>query len=330
MKHRLIYSLLCTVVLGAVTATVRANPIKVLHVSEVMKDEVQKLIKGVGAGDLFDVTQISLHDEYNWIPPEDLEAYDVVVLGLSDCFDVVRSLDELYWFVHDGGGVVFTHDSAAHISPPAVKSMIGVGGWIDPDNWVWGNSAEIVQDHDLLNALFEIGHVGESVDIQQTHPVFTLNSGDEILKLVGYDGREDWYLSVKEFGAGRIVLSQIGHSVYQCEGQPGEEAPAPFEETLFVNCLYWAGTDTPLERCNDLIAQVLELDLPKGTENGLMAKLQNVARKLNEQNDRTAVNVLGAFINAVVAQSGKKIAQEDAEALILAAQDILVLLVLSE
>ena len=72
MKHTLVNTLLCTLVLGAATAPVGANPIKVLHVSEVMKDEVQKLIKGVGAGDLFDVTQISLHEEYNWVPPEDL------------------------------------------------------------------------------------------------------------------------------------------------------------------------------------------------------------------------------------------------------------------
>ena len=201
--------------------------------------------------------------------------------------------------------------------------MIGVGGWIDPDTWVWGNSAEIVQDHDVLHEPFDIGQVGETVDVQQTHAVFTLNSGDEILKLLGPDGSEDWYPSVKEYGAGRIVLSQIGHSVYQCEGQSGEEAPAPREEALFVNCLYWAGTDTPIERCADLMTLVLELDLPKGIENSLIVKLENVVKKLENNNTKAAANSLNAFINAVEAQSSKMVALEDAEALIGAAQDVI-------
>ena len=46
-------------------------------------------------------------------------------------------------------------------------------------------------------------------------------------------------------------------------------------------------------------------------------------RSDNENNDKAAINSLQAFINAVEAQSGKKISQEDADNLIAAAQQII-------
>jgi hypothetical protein len=273
------------------------------------------------------VTQVSYWDEYHNGPPENLAEYDVIVFGLSDCLDVVRDLDELLWFVDGGGGVVFTHDSAANINPLAVRDMVGMGDWIDPDDWVWGNSAEIVQDHVLLHYPFEIGNLGESLEIQRTHTVVTLESGDKILKLPGPDDSSNWYLSAKGFGAGRIVVSQIGHSVYQCyvnpeeEPEPGEP-PVLREQQLFVNCLYWVGRDQ-IELCVDLISQVEELGLPKGAENSLVSKLENAIDSLGKGQTKAALNKLEAFINEVEAQRGKKIPQSDADALIAAAQYII-------
>ena len=46
----------------------------------------------------------------------------------------------------------------------------------------------------------------------------------------------------------------------------------------------------------------------------------------NENNDIAAINTLGAFINAVEAQRGKKIPEAEADALIAAAQEIIELL----
>jgi len=75
-----------------------------------------------------------------------------------------------------------------------------------------------------------------------------------------------------------------------------------------------------------LESQVVDLNLQQGIENSLDAKLETVQLALddlNANNDVAAINSLRAFINAVVAQRGKKIPEEDADALIAAAQAII-------
>jgi hypothetical protein len=80
----------------------------------------------------------------------------------------------------------------------------------------------------------------------------------------------------------------------------------------------------------DLLAQdVTYLKLQHGIENSLLAKLDAAIQKLdddNDNNDLAAINSLQAFINAVEAQSGKKISEEDVDDLIAAAQQIIDLL----
>ena len=74
---------------------------------------------------------------------------------------------------------------------------------------------------------------------------------------------------------------------------------------------------------------VAGLKLPQGIEIALNAKLataQKVLEDGNRKNDIAAANTLQAFIHCVRAQRGKKIAREDADALIAAAQEILDLL----
>ena len=73
----------------------------------------------------------------------------------------------------------------------------------------------------------------------------------------------------------------------------------------------------------DIIQEVETLDLPKGIENSLVAKL-NAALKAFENGDYgAAINILNAFINQVTAQSGKKILPEDAEQLIGSAEALI-------
>ncbi len=55
--------------------------------------------------------------------------------------------------------------------------------------------------------------------------------------------------------------------------------------------------------------------------------VQNALDDVNENNDVAAINALEAFINAVEAQSGKKLDPGDAADLIAAAQGIIDLLV---
>ncbi len=87
--------------------------------------------------------------------------------------------------------------------------------------------------------------------------------------------------------------------------------------------------DDPVVLLGELAVDVYELNLQNGIENSLDAKLDSALNALddaNENNDVAAINSLGAFINAVEAQSGNKIPVEDADILIAAAQDIIDLL----
>jgi parallel beta-helix repeat protein/predicted outer membrane repeat protein len=86
---------------------------------------------------------------------------------------------------------------------------------------------------------------------------------------------------------------------------------------------------TPAELVAELLEGVGGLELPSGITNSLEAKLSAALRALedeNEDNDLAAINTLGAFINAVEAQRGKKIPEAEADALIAAAQEIIELL----
>ena len=81
---------------------------------------------------------------------------------------------------------------------------------------------------------------------------------------------------------------------------------------------------------NDLmIQQVNELDLNYGNKNSLLVKLYSAMKILQDDdadNDPRAINSLQAFINAVNAQRGNKIAEADADELIDIAQQIIDLL----
>jgi hypothetical protein len=85
-------------------------------------------------------------------------------------------------------------------------------------------------------------------------------------------------------------------------------------------------SETPEEMLGHLMDDLSGLDLPKGTKNSLMSKLDSAMKALsdsNGNNDVAACNSLGAFVNAVNAQNGKKIDEADAEALVAAAEAIM-------
>jgi hypothetical protein len=66
----------------------------------------------------------------------------------------------------------------------------------------------------------------------------------------------------------------------------------------------------------DLIASVEALDLPHGIENSLLKKLTGAQKNLDAGHLHGACGKLGAFVNQVRAQSGKKIDADDADELI--------------
>ena len=70
------------------------------------------------------------------------------------------------------------------------------------------------------------------------------------------------------------------------------------------------------EQINDLITLAQGLGLPSGTANSLIVKLQGAASALDRGNMETACGNLGAFLNEVNAQTGKKITADQAAQMI--------------
>ena len=127
-----------------------------------------------------------------------------------------------------------------------------------------------------------------------------------------------WYNDVNEliatgaepnvvFGVGEYKVTLIVHD--------------GIEDSLPDSCVI-----TVVDPFEALAADIAELVQHRGTANSLTGKLDAARKKLedgNEKNDKAAVNSLKAFINTVNAQRGKKISEDNADALIAAAQQII-------
>ena len=80
---------------------------------------------------------------------------------------------------------------------------------------------------------------------------------------------------------------------------------------------------TPIVLIGELIQYIQGLGIHIGTENSLTAKLDNAVKSLEKGQTSAAINQVGAFINEVEAQSGKKITIEQAQVMIGRAQVII-------
>lgn len=93
---------------------------------------------------------------------------------------------------------------------------------------------------------------------------------------------------------------------------------------LVLAGMAFAGAGSPAEELTqELIGAVEDLNLSRGMENSLISKLEAVIKSLDRGRNNAAVNQLGAFINQVEAQSGKKLSDEEADGLIEAAQEVI-------
>jgi hypothetical protein len=97
--------------------------------------------------------------------------------------------------------------------------------------------------------------------------------------------------------------------------------------------LWWEMLE-PTELLGMLADDVVGLVGHGGLANSLIAKIDSAIEKLddsfdyaqdrgNEKNDKAAINSLRAFINAVQAQRGKKISEDDADYLIGCAEQVI-------
>ncbi|MCB0163836.1 MAG: hypothetical protein KDI79_06405 [Anaerolineae bacterium] len=81
--------------------------------------------------------------------------------------------------------------------------------------------------------------------------------------------------------------------------------------------------DDCLNGLADLSEIITSLDLPHGTENSLLTKVDNAQAALNRGDTADAQEKLLSFIDAVMAQRGKKIDESDADTLVEFTQNIL-------
>jgi acyl-CoA reductase-like NAD-dependent aldehyde dehydrogenase len=116
-----------------------------------------------------------------------------------------------------------------------------------------------------------------------------------------------------------------------CEPASGSTFPIG---TTFVSCTATDATGNgtsasfpvivqgAAEQASDLLAAVQSFNLQEGIANSLVAKLQNALDAISAGNEMAGCNQLGAFINEVQAQAGKKVTVEQANQLIAAANQI--------
>ncbi len=103
----------------------------------------------------------------------------------------------------------------------------------------------------------------------------------------------------------------------------GTETPSSMETGT-------AGVSASTEGVDQLIAMVNDYvtsgEITGNAENGLLAKLETINQKVMDGQNDPAANEMGAFVNEVQAQQGKKISDAAATALIAKAEEITVVL----
>ena len=238
----------------------------------------------------------------------------------------------------------------------------GNGGFVDRYYWDFGDGTDpadasepgythTYDDDGDYTVRLRVRDDGPSYSVEAILPIIVANASPEVTLLPPSDfilpgvpttfeglfsdlGRADTHTGLWEFGddeSGPGTLAEESGSgairathtyrdpglysvravVTDSDGDSGEDA---------LNAIVLSQDDAA-----DHIADRVESlpDLPKGLRNSLTSKLAAASDAFARGRAETAVNQLGAFINALEAQSGKKISQEDADALIALAQQLI-------
>jgi len=130
------------------------------------------------------------------------------------------------------------------------------------------------------------------------------SSGNSLITWQGDDGN-DWEIYF-------VSVESPDQGDSDGDGIPDEEDACPSENPEGLD----ANLDGCTDRICDLAGVVQSLGLHHGIENSLVQKATNACKKFNDGNLIAATNMVNAFINAVEAQRGKKISEEDADMLI--------------
>jgi PKD repeat protein len=228
--------------------------------------------------------------------------------------------------------------SEASFGPPG--AIAGADGSVDgshvyADNGVY--TVEVcVTDDDLATTCDTL-----AVTVANAAPVVDAGSDTTIVQGQAFDlgasfadaGVSDVHTAVVDWGDGS---SEAG-TVAQGSGDGTVSASRVYSEAgvfvvevcvtdndLGVGCdVLTLEVISPEEGAASAIFYLASLDLPSGTMNSLSIKLDNVLEAFEAGDYKEGINLLGAFTNAVEAQSGKKIATEDAAFLIAMADQII-------
>jgi parallel beta-helix repeat protein len=176
------------------------------------------------------------------------------------------------------------------------------------DNYWYGIILSSASNNQIYNNSFISNDVQVCVQSQSYDNVFNLDAS------VGGNYWSDWTVP-DEDDDGFVDFPYI--NLQPCPISVGMEDNLP-----------WSIRDgwRPEVMTTQLVNEVIELNLQQGITNSLDAKLNAVKKALedfNENNDGSAVNALSAFISAVEIQSGSKIPETEADALINKAQRII-------
>ncbi len=144
---------------------------------------------------------------------------------------------------------------------------------------------------------------------------------------------------IKVQASGPISVSIGAATATDAVGVESITSDAPAAFPVGVTIVTWTATDAsgnagtatqtitillPEEAVEELISVIVdEMNLPAGTENSLISKLESAIKSFEKGKDKTATNQLNAFINQVRALRGKEISEEDAEKLIEYATNII-------
>jgi hypothetical protein len=197
----------------------------------------------------------------------------------------------------------------------------------------------------LYSSYFEIGTIG---NCYATGEVLGGNNYQNIGGFAGYTNNIEHingFWNIETSG----LIDGVGNMSPDPEGVIGKATAEMMTQTTFTDAgwdfstpvwtideglnyprLWWEMSIEPVDLVTELSESIDAMSLQKGVTNSLQSKLDTALRLLedgNENNNVASVNILQAFINAVEAQRGRKIPQIDADALIAAAQEILVMLI---
>lgn len=149
---------------------------------------------------------------------------------------------------------------------------------------------------------------------------------DEFLCKYESTGSQSWCFQYGTAGYEWIYqITSLGTSIYTAGGTIGAY-PGETNTGVGDAVIVRISVKTTAEAIEEIIEQILDLNLTTGIENGLDSILEAAGGALSdisEQNNAAAIGQLTAFNNAVEAQRGVLISDEEAEELIAQAREII-------